>query len=114
MQRLLAEAISRLEKAVQETVNPGDDGPFEDGEVPLVDAARDVISAARNPADPIEVLDEIGRLALCVSKEEVERYAEAGGMKPAETFVCTGGKTVPKGRRCPHCGARTTGEECRL
>lgn len=35
------------------------------------------------PVETILVLDEIGRLALSVSKEDVERYAADGGMVPA-------------------------------
>jgi hypothetical protein len=43
------------------------------------------------PTEPVAVLDEIGRLALLVKKDEVEAYAEAGGMKPHHRrFTCKG------------------------
>jgi len=29
-------------------------------------------------------------------------------------FVCTGGKHVTLGKRCPHCGAKPYGQRCRL
>ena len=35
------------------------------------------------PVEPLDVLDEIGRLAASVSKEQVESYADAGGMRPS-------------------------------
>lgn len=33
------------------------------------------------PTDPVTVLDEIGRLALVVPKEAIEKYVADGGMK---------------------------------
>ena len=64
------------------------------------------------PVKPLDVLDEIGRLALKIPKEEIERYAEEGGMNP--DFICSGGKPVRSGERCRHCGAQPTGDECNL
>lgn len=45
-----------------------------------------------------------------------QRRREQAAVKRRDAlyFACTGGKQVPVGKRCPHCGARTTGEECRL
>lgn len=56
----------------------------------LIALERDEAEAIlAGPTDPVAVLDEIGRLALIVSKEQVESYAEAGGMKPRHRrFTC--------------------------
>jgi len=35
------------------------------------------------PVEPLDVLDEIGRLAASVSNEQIESYADAGGMRPS-------------------------------
>ena len=63
-----------------------------------------------NEADPIAVLDEIGRLALLVRKDEVESYAEAGGMKPMSRhrrFTCKCGAdwmtVLPDVDTCQRC-----------
>ena len=39
------------------------------------------MSRLLDETDPVAVLDEIGRLALLIPKEAIERYAEAGGMR---------------------------------
>jgi len=52
----------------------------------IVTLTRDQAQAIlAGPTEPIAVLDEIGRLAVRVSKEQVESYAEAGGMTPGLT-----------------------------
>ncbi len=58
-------------------------------------ARNEAIAILAGPTEPVAVLDEIGRLALLVKKEEVEAYAETGGMKP-----------TPRHRRytCKCCG----------
>jgi hypothetical protein len=61
------------------------------------------------PTEPVAVLDEIGRLALLVKKDEVEAYADAGGMKPRHRrFTCKGCGTdwmtvLPDADTCQAC-----------
>lgn len=78
MPDLLAQARAKL----REQLDWRGPGGRPMGIVTLTRAEAEAVLAG--PTEPIAVLDEIGRLALCVSKEEIERYAEAGGMKPME------------------------------
>jgi hypothetical protein len=41
------------------------------------------------------------------------RYADVGGISSGMA-TCSGGKRIPIGKICPHCGAKPAGEECRL
>lgn len=72
----------------------------------------DTVLEATAPSSPIEILDEIARLALRVTKEQVHSYAEAGGMRPRhKRFTCKCGADwmtvlpdVDTCQRCYHMG----------
>jgi hypothetical protein len=47
----------------------------------IVTLTRDqAVAILDGPTDPVAVLDEIARLAMSISRKEIEKYAEAGGM----------------------------------
>lgn len=102
-----AEARAKL----REQLDWRDDGDMH-SEIVMTRAEAEAVLAG--PTEPVAVLDEIARLATLITKEQVESYAEAGGMRSPKVRICTSGKRIPVGKRCPHCGAKPAGEECRL
>ncbi len=85
-----------------------------DGSSQIVLSREHAEAILAGPTEPVAVLDEIMRLAAMLTKEQVQNYAEDGGMPSDEVRICTSGKRIPIGKRCPHCGAKPAGEECRL
>jgi hypothetical protein len=105
MPELLMEARAKLREQL-DWRGPND---RPQGILTLTRAEAEAILAG--PTEPVAVLDEIMRLAALLSKEQVESCSDQVVL---ETRICTSGKRIPVGKRCPHCGAKPAGEECRL
>jgi hypothetical protein len=67
-----------------------------------------VLTLTREQAEAILIKDDgVGDELRAV------RYADVGGISSGMA-TCAGGKRIPIGKICPHCGAKPVGEECRL
>lgn len=101
-------SLAEARASLREQLNRSQPGGVPARILTLTREQAEVILAG--PVEPSDILDEVRRLAASVSKDDVERWA-----RKAEDFrICTGGKRIPIGKRCPHCGAKPAGEECRL
>lgn len=85
---MLAEARAKL----REQLDWRGPGGRPQGILTLTRAEAEAVLAG--PTEPVAVLDEIARLATLFTKEQVESYADASGMKPtnAESHQSKGGR----------------------
>lgn len=71
-------ALTEARAKFREQLDWRDNGDMH-SEIVLTRAEAEAVLAG--PTEPVAVLDEIARLATLLTKEQVDSYAEAGGMK---------------------------------
>jgi hypothetical protein len=68
-----------------------------------------ILTLTREQAEAI-LMEGIGGMG---GELRAVRYADVGGISSG-VATCSGGKRIPIGKICPHCGAAPVGDECRL
>ena len=73
-------ALKDAQTSIREQLEWRDQAPVGQPKLFVTLARAHAEAILDGPTDPAEVLDEIARLAMSISRKEIEKYAEAGGM----------------------------------
>jgi hypothetical protein len=73
-------ALKDAQASIREQLEWGGQAPVGQPKLFVTLTRAEAEAILDGPTSPIEVLNEIARLAMSISRKEIEKYAEAGGM----------------------------------